>query len=68
MVFKKESLSCADLIAAVQEHLPALYFVFSRGKSELLAEELGREWDFLLPEEKATVARQIGRASCRERV
>ena len=62
MVFKKESLSCADLIAAVQEHLPALYFVFSRGKSELLAEELGREWDFLLPEEKATVARLISNA------
>ncbi|MEW5952213.1 MAG: helicase-related protein [Bacillota bacterium] len=62
MVFKKESLTCADLIGAVQDQLPALYFVFSRGKSELLAEELGREWDFLLPEEKATVVRLISNA------
>lgn len=62
MVYKKESLSCADVVAAAQDHLPALYFVFSRGKAELLADELGREWDFLLPEEKATVARLISKA------
>ena len=39
----------------VKDRLPALFFVFSRGKTELIAEELSREWDFLNPEEKRTV-------------
>lgn len=46
---------CVGVIEAIQDHLPALYFVFSRGRTELLAEELSREWDFLLPEEKNRV-------------
>lgn len=47
--------SCSEVIEGIQKHLPALYFTFSRGKTELLAEELSREWDFLLPEEKKNV-------------
>lgn len=54
--------ACAEIIDAVQEHLPALYFVFSRGKAEGLAEELGREWEFLLPEEKELVRKRIQEA------
>lgn len=47
--------ACVEVIDAIQDNLPALYFVFSRGKTEWLAEELGREWDFLFPEEKKAV-------------
>lgn len=47
--------TCTQVIDAIQEHLPALYFTFSRGKTELLAEELGREWDFLLHHERNRV-------------
>lgn len=54
--------SCAGVIEAIQDHLPALYFVFSRGRTEQLAEELGREWDFLLPEEKDRVSEYIAGA------
>lgn len=51
----KDTAPCVEIIDAIQENLPALYFVFSRGKAEGLAEELGREWDFLLPGEKQRV-------------
>lgn len=56
------SPSCSDVINAIQDHLPALYFTFSRGKTELLAEELGREWDFLYNNEKIKVKEIIERA------
>lgn len=54
--------SCSEVISAIQDHLPALYFTFSRGKTELLAEEMGREWDFLLPGEKNRVKRILREA------
>ncbi|MCF8011736.1 MAG: RNA helicase [Clostridiales bacterium] len=56
-MFKQSA--CVEIIESVQENLPALYFVFSRGKAEALAEELGREWDFLLPEEKDAVEKAV---------
>ncbi|AEF93484.1 DSH domain protein [Desulfotomaculum nigrificans CO-1-SRB] len=46
-------------IEAVQDHLPALYFVFGRARTEELASELGREWDFLFPDEKEKVLKMI---------
>ncbi|GAB6158348.1 hypothetical protein JCM39194_15480 [Desulfotomaculum varum] len=46
-------------IEAVQDHLPALYFVFGRARTEELAAELGREWDFLFPDEKEQVQKAI---------
>jgi superfamily II RNA helicase len=49
------SPSCSEVVNSIQNHLPALYFTFSRGKTELLADELAREWDFLFPREKARV-------------
>lgn len=54
--------ACTEVIDAVQDHLPALYFVFSRGKAESLAEELGREWEFLLPGERERVEKTIREA------
>lgn len=54
--------TCVEVIDAIQDHLPALYFVFSRGKAEGLAEELGREWEFLLPGEKERVEKIIREA------
>ncbi len=54
--------SCSEVIGAIFEHLPALYFAFGRGKTELLADELGREWDFLLRTEKARVGEMIREA------
>lgn len=56
------SATCVGVIESIQEHLPTLYFVFSRGRTEQLAEELSREWDFLLPEEKNRVTEQIEKA------
>ncbi|SFH03232.1 Helicase conserved C-terminal domain-containing protein [Desulfotomaculum arcticum] len=58
----RNSTSCVGVVEAIQDNLPALYFVFSRGRTEQLAEELGREWDFLLPEEKARVEEYLTRA------
>lgn len=46
-------------IEAVQDHLPALYFVFGRARTEELSSELGREWDFLFADEKEKVLRAI---------
>lgn len=54
--------SCVSVVEAIQERLPALYFTFSRGKTELLADELSREWDFLLAGEKKSVASVIKEA------
>ncbi|WP_449240801.1 helicase-related protein [Desulfoscipio gibsoniae] len=54
--------ACVGVIESIQDHLPTLYFVFSRGRTELLAEELSREWDFLLPEEKSRVSNVIEKA------
>lgn len=54
--------SCSEVINAIQNHLPALYFTFSRGKTELLADELSREWDFLFGKEKARVIEIIKEA------
>ena len=45
-------LSCSEIIELIQDKLPALFFVFSRGRTELLAQELSREWDFLTIDEK----------------
>ncbi|NHM27395.1 RNA helicase [Desulfofundulus sp. TPOSR] len=56
------SPTCVEVIEAIQDHLPALYFAFSRGRTELLAEELGREWDFLTSGEKRAVRRMIQEA------
>lgn len=47
-----QELSCSEIIELIQDKLPALFFVFSRGRTEVLAQDLGREWDFLSPEEK----------------
>jgi len=58
----RNTSSCVEIVDAIQEHLPALYFVFSRGKTEGLAEDLGREWDFLLPDEKQQVEKAIQQA------
>lgn len=46
---------CSDVINAIQNNLPVLYFTFSRGKTELLAEELSKEWDFLNNNERIKV-------------
>ncbi|MFZ5642362.1 MAG: helicase-related protein [Bacillota bacterium] len=56
------SPTCSEVIDAIQEHLPALYFTFSRGKTELLADEMGKEWDFLYYNEKNKVRDIIAEA------
>ncbi|MCL6635044.1 MAG: RNA helicase, partial [Peptococcaceae bacterium] len=55
-------VSCGEIIESIQDKLPALFFVFSRGRTEILAQDLGREWDFLTPKEKRAVGRQIKEA------
>ena len=52
----------SDVINEIQDKLPALYFVFGRAKCEELAFELGRQWDFLYPEEKEQVKERIAAA------
>ncbi len=52
-------LSCSEIIESIQDKLPALFFVFSRGRTEKLAQDLGREWDFLNAGEKKAVHEQI---------
>jgi len=54
--------SCSEVVDAIQNDLPALYFTFSRGKTELLADELSRDWDFLFPKEKDRVREIVGEA------
>lgn len=56
------SPACGDVINAISAYLPALYFTFSRGRTELLAEELGHQWDFLNPGEKHAVRELIRQA------
>lgn len=55
-------LSCSEIIGLIQDKLPALFFVFSRGRTENLAQELGRDWDFLNVKEKSIVSKQIREA------
>jgi superfamily II RNA helicase len=55
-------LSPSEIIEAIQDKLPVLFFAFSRGRTEILAHELGREWDFLNDQEKKTVESKIREA------
>lgn len=57
-----QELSCTEIIEQMQDKLPALFFVFSRGRTELLAQELGRKWDFLDETEKDAVEEMIREA------
>jgi superfamily II RNA helicase len=52
----------AEIIELIQDKLPALYFVFGRAKTEEMAFEVGKEWDFLDPDEKAKVRKMISDA------
>ncbi|MFX4261885.1 DEAD/DEAH box helicase [Pelotomaculum propionicicum] len=52
-------LSCSEITGLIQDKLPALFFVFSRGRTEILAHELGHDWDFLNYKEKRIVGKQI---------
>lgn len=55
-------VSSSEIIESIEDKLPALFFVFSRGRTEILANELGRDWDFLNASEKRAVAKQIKEA------
>ncbi|MDD4766305.1 MAG: DEAD/DEAH box helicase [Desulfotomaculaceae bacterium] len=55
-------LSCSEITGLIQDKLPALFFVFSRGRTEILAQELGHDWDFLDSKEKRMVEKQIREA------
>lgn len=57
-----QELPVGEIIASIQDKLPALFFVFSRGRTELLAQELGRQYDFLNKKEKKEVAQQVAKA------
>ena len=57
-----QELSCAEIVELIQDKLPALFFVFSRGRTEILAQDLSREWDFLTPAEKLTAAAIVSAA------
>jgi len=54
-----QELSCSEIIEQIQDKLPALFFVFSRGRTEILAQDLSQEWDFLSPEEKSAAGKII---------
>ncbi|MEW6275555.1 MAG: helicase-related protein [Bacillota bacterium] len=54
--------NCVEVIETIQDHLPALYFAFGRGRTEMLAEELGRAFDFLTGRERQAVNRAIRQA------
>ncbi|MDD3652766.1 MAG: RNA helicase [Desulfotomaculaceae bacterium] len=54
-----QELSSSEIIEMIQDKLPALFFVFSRGRTEVLAQELGQERDFLNLDEKKEVEKQI---------
>ncbi len=62
MAISSSSPSCSEVVNTIQEHLPVLYFTFSRGKTEFLADELSKEWNFLYPNEKAKVKSIIAEA------
>ena len=49
---ENQELTCAEIVDLIQDRLPALFFVFSRGRTEVLAQALSQEWDFLTPAEK----------------
>lgn len=51
--------TCSEVVKTIQDYLPALYFVFGRKRTEVLAEELGLSWDFLESGEKQSVNRII---------
>ncbi|MGB9905509.1 MAG: RNA helicase, partial [Desulfotomaculales bacterium] len=55
----ESSPTCVEVVETVRNHLPALYFVFGRGRTELLAAELGCFFDFLSRREKLRVKRII---------
>jgi ATP-dependent RNA helicase HelY len=59
-------LSCSEITGLIQDKLPALFFVFSRGRTEILAQELGRDWDFLNAQEKKIVGQQIRAAEAEQ--
>ncbi|SHK43178.1 Helicase conserved C-terminal domain-containing protein [Desulforamulus aeronauticus DSM 10349] len=59
MVERAEVENPSIAIESVQDHLPALYFVFGRIRTEELAAEIGREWDFLFQDEKEQVHKAI---------
>jgi len=57
-----QELSCSEIIELIQDKLPALFFVFSRGRTEILAQDLSMEWDFLNSEEKSAAGKLISAA------
>ena len=59
MILETMELSSGEIVELIQDKLPALFFVFSRGRTELLAQELSQEWDFLTPEEKLKSAELV---------
>lgn len=58
----ESSPTCVEVIEAIKNHLPALYFAFGRGRTELLAAELGCFYDFLDRREKQKVKKMIREA------
>ncbi|MTI79284.1 MAG: RNA helicase [Firmicutes bacterium] len=52
----------SEIIDVIQDTLPALYFVFGRAKTEEMAFELGKQWDFTTYEEKQIVKSRIKEA------
>lgn len=63
---KLPEISCSEIIESIQDKLPVLFFVFSRGRTEILAQDLGREWDFLNAREKKTVESKIKAAEAEQ--
>ena len=59
-------VSCSQIIESIQDKLPALFFVFSRGRTELLAQDLAREWDFLDAREKRGVGEALREAEAEQ--
>lgn len=59
-------VSCSEIIESIQDKLPVLFFVFSRGRTEVLAQDLGREWDFLNTMEKKEVGSKIKEAEAEQ--
>ena len=59
-------VSCSEIIESIQDKLPVLFFVFSRGRTEILAQELGLDWDFLNAGEKKEVGNKIKEAEAEQ--
>ncbi|HOV80003.1 MAG TPA: RNA helicase [Bacillota bacterium] len=53
---------CSEIIESIQDKLPVLFFVFSRGRTEILAKDLGRTRDFLNAREKRAVGKEVKEA------